>query len=105
MCGRYVSPSEAALEREWHIGRGSNNPFGVRYNAVPTQVLPVVHVHPERGREIALLRWGLVLSWAKDPKIGARIINARSETVAEKPAFRTTFRRHRCLMPMAGIYE
>jgi len=105
MCGRYVSPDAAAIERAWHIGRGNSNPFGTRYNAAPTQMLPVVCVHADRGRELALLRWGLVPSWAKDALIGARMINARGESVAEKPAFRAAFRRRRCLVPMAGFYE
>ena len=83
MCGRYLSPDRAAIERAWHIGRGNGNPFPARYNAAPTQMLPIVRVHPERGREIAPLRWGLIPSWASDASIGARMINARAETVAE----------------------
>ena len=105
MCGRYVSPDEAAIERVWHIGARNNIPFRRRYNAGPTQMLPVRRVHTERGEELTLLRWGLVPSWAKDAAIGAQMINARAETLAEKPAFRAAFRRRRCLVPMMGFYE
>jgi putative SOS response-associated peptidase YedK len=61
--------------------------------------------HPTLGRECVLLRWGLIPGWAKDPAIGARLINARAETVAEKPAFRAAFRRRRCLVLADGFYE
>lgn len=104
MCGRYVSRDQAAIERAWNLKR-AGDPFGPRYNAAPTQLLPVIRVHPERDRELPLLRWGLIPSWAKDASIGAKMINARGETVAEKPAFRAAFERRRCLVPMAGFYE
>jgi len=106
MCGRYVSPRDSEIERAWHIGARSNpNPFRDIYNAAPTQLLPVIRHHPEQGLELARLRWGLIPSWAKDSGIGAKMINARGETVAEKPAFRAAFKRRRCLVPMLGFYE
>lgn len=105
MCGRYVSPHNAAIERHWRIGRDNSNPFGARYNAAPTQLLPIHRNHPARGPELALLRWGLIPSWAKDASIGARLINARADTVAAKPSFRAAFKRRRCLVPMMGFYE
>lgn len=105
MCGRYVSPSEASLERQFNLNRGGGDLFGPRYNAAPTQKLPVYRIHPERGPELVRLRWGLIPSWAKDTKIGASCINARGDTVAEKPAFRSAFKRRRCLVPMMGFYE
>ncbi len=105
MCGRYVSPAEGALERQFNLSRGGRDPFGARYNAAPTQRLPVYRIHPENGPELARLRWGLIPSWAKDPAIGAKCINARGDTVAEKPAFRAAFKRRRCLVPMMGFYE
>jgi putative SOS response-associated peptidase YedK len=77
-----------------------------RYNIAPTQ--PVAVVRSTAGaaaRELAVLHWGLVPFWAEDPKIGARMINARAETAAEKPAFRAAFRRRRCLVPADGFYE
>ena len=104
MCGRYVTRDEAAIERFWNLKHGVN-PFPAHYNAAPTQKLPVIRIHPEHGRELALLRWGLIPSWAKDASIGAKMINARGETVAEKPSFRAAFKRRRCLVPMAGFYE
>jgi putative SOS response-associated peptidase YedK len=76
------------------------------YNVAPTQLVPVVRLKPEdRTREMVLLKWGLIPSWAKDPAIGSRMINARADTVAEKPAFREAFRRRRCLMVADGFYE
>jgi putative SOS response-associated peptidase YedK len=105
MCGRYVSPDEAAIERAWHLGRGSNNPFARRYNAAPTQMLPVCRVHSNHGLELALLRWGLIPYRAKDTSMAAKMINARCETVAAKPAFRSAFKQRRCLVPMMGFYE
>jgi putative SOS response-associated peptidase YedK len=105
MCGRYVSKEEAAIERAFNLTRGGGNPFGARYNAAPTDLLPIIRNHPKRGRELTLLRWGLIPSWAKDASIGAKMINARAETLAEKPAFRSAFQRRRCLVPMAGFYE
>lgn len=106
MCGRYAIYGPVSrknrdtiefLEREIE--------FGPTYNAAPTRKLPVYRIHSERGRELTLLAWGLVPFWAKDPSIGARMINARAEGVAEKPAFRAAFRRRRCLVPMSGFYE
>jgi putative SOS response-associated peptidase YedK len=105
MCGRYVSPREAEVERFWNLTRGGGNPFPGRYNAAPTDLLPVIRTHPERGRELALLRWGLIPYGARDPAAGARMINARAETVAGKAPFRGPFRRRRCLVPMSGFYE
>jgi putative SOS response-associated peptidase YedK len=105
MCGRYVSKDQAAIERFWNLTRGGGDIFGARYNAAPTQRLPILRIHPEQGPELVQLRWGLIPSWAKDTAIGAKMINARSETVAEKPAFRAAFKRRRCLVPMAGFYE
>jgi putative SOS response-associated peptidase YedK len=76
-----------------------------RFNIAPTQIVPIVRAGREAPRELAEIRWGLVPSWAKDPKIGARMINARGETVAEKPSFRSAVARRRCLIPADGFYE
>jgi len=75
-----------------------------RYNIAPTQDVPVVATD-DRGRRMGLLRWGLIPSWSKDSGVGSRMINARSETAAEKPSFRSAFRRRRCLVPADGFYE
>jgi putative SOS response-associated peptidase YedK len=106
MCGRYAiyGPISRA-NRDTIEFLGEEIEFQPTYNAAPTQKLPVLRATAGGGRELRLLHWGLVPSWAKDPAIGARMINARSETVAEKPAFRAAFRRRRCLVPMCGFYE
>lgn len=83
-------------------------PFTPRFNIAPTQPVAVVRCSPESSqpeRELAWLRWGLIPSWAKDPAIGNRMINARAETAADKPAYRAAFRRRRCLVVADGFYE
>ncbi len=77
-----------------------------RYNIAPTQPVGIVRVQTNTTqREWAIVQWGLVPSWSKDPSIGSRMINARAETVADKPSFRAAFRRRRCLVPADGFYE
>jgi putative SOS response-associated peptidase YedK len=105
MCGRFtlITPAEVVAEQFQLIEVPSLSP---RYNVAPTQPVAAVRPSPGNGgRELVLLRWGLVPFWAKDPAIGSRMINARSETVAQKPAFRAAFRRRRCLVPADGFYE
>ena len=88
----------------FHLAQAPELPF--RYNIAPTQQVPAVRISPQdKSRELAMFRWGLIPSWAKDAKIGNQLINARSETVATKPAFRSAFRKRRCLMPADGFYE
>jgi putative SOS response-associated peptidase YedK len=77
---------------------------GGHFNLAPTQDVSLV-LESDQGRVVTRLRWGLVPPWADDPKIGLRMINARAETVAEKPAFRSAFRRHRCVVPVSSFYE
>jgi putative SOS response-associated peptidase YedK len=105
MCGRFVSAEQASIERHWNLIRGGGDPFGPVYNAAPTLQLPIIRAHRERGLELARLRWGLIPYWAKDTAIGVKTINARAETIAEKPAFKEAFRYRRCIVPMAGFYE
>ena len=82
------------------------SPVPPRYNVAPSQAVPVVLLNRETTfREVRRMRWGLVPFWAKDPSIGDRMINARAETVAAKPAFRRPFRERRCLIPADGFYE
>jgi len=76
-----------------------------RYNIAPTQLAPVVRSTADGRRELAELRWGLIPSWATDRSIGSRMINARAETAATKPAFRSAMRHRRCLIPADGFYE
>lgn len=104
MCGRFAfySPSEATAAL---FGVTSSAPVEPRYNIAPTQYVAAVRATPDAGRELAMLRWGLVPFWAKDPAIGNRMINARAETVAEKPSFRAAYRQRRCLVLADGFYE
>ena len=105
MCGRYTLQSPADLLRDL-FSIDELPELQPRYNIAPTQRVPAVRLEPEEGRrEFALLQWGLIPFFAKHPKIGARMINARSETVAEKPSFRVAFKRRRCLIPADGYYE
>jgi putative SOS response-associated peptidase YedK len=104
MCGRYtLTVSLPELVDVFDVPPPAFH-YGPRYNIAPTQDAPVV-AQDSRGRRMGLLRWGLVPSWAQDLGIGSRLINARSETVAQKPAFRQAFRGRRCLIPADGFYE
>ncbi len=104
MCGRFAfySPSEATAAL---FGVSGSLEVEPRYNIAPTQYLAAIRNDELEGRELVMLRWGLVPFWAKDPSIGNRMINARAETVAEKPAYRTAYRRRRCLVLADGFYE
>lgn len=106
MCGRFAfySPAEATAAL---FGADGSLDIGPRYNIAPTQDIAAVRDTGAEGagRELVALRWGLVPFWAKDPAIGNGMINARAETVAEKPAFRAAYRRRRCLVLADGFYE
>ena len=104
MCGRFAfySPAEA-VSRLFAAETIADLP--TRYNIAPTQPAPTVRLDQDSVRRLNLLRWGLVPFWAKDPSIGNRMINARAETVASKPAFRQAFRKRRCLILADGFYE
>ncbi len=105
MCGRFtLFEPDKILSREFGVsGFPTLSP---RYNIAPSQPVAAVRAAPAgNGRELALLRWGLIPSWSKDPAIGSRLINARAETAREKPSFRNAFRRRRCLIPANGFYE
>lgn len=103
MCGRYTQTADARTL----AGRFRLAKLGLdvrpRWNMAPGQEGPVVVL--EGGRRLGLYRWGLVPAWAKDPTIGHKMINARADTAAEKPAFRGPFQRRRCLVPADGFYE
>jgi putative SOS response-associated peptidase YedK len=117
MCGRYASiKAPADLADEFRAVDATDGAAQADYNVAPTkQIITVVERHPrdEEGtpdpdrteRTLRMVRWGLVPSWAKDPKGGARMINARSESVATKPAFRRAFNARRCLIPADGWFE
>src|ERR1700724_3754922 len=103
MCGRYVIISTPAAIRAL-FGYGEQPNFPPRYNVAPTQPIPVVRLANGK-RSFALMRWGLMPSWVKDPKTFPLLINARGESVLGKPAFRNAMRRRRCLIPADGFYE
>jgi putative SOS response-associated peptidase YedK len=103
MCGRFVITSPPAAVRQV-FGYSEQPNFPPRHNIAPTQPIPVVII--ENGsRHFKLMRWGLVPSWVKDPRKITLLINARSETVNDKPAFKNAMRRRRCLIPADGYYE
>jgi putative SOS response-associated peptidase YedK len=104
MCGRYElssHPEVIALA----FGLPSVPQLRARYNIAPTQQVPIVRTNRDGARELVEVRWGLVPRWARDPSIGARMINARAETVATNGAFRFPYAHHRCLVPVNGFYE
>ena len=103
MCGRYVISSTPEAIRAL-FGYSEQPNFPPRYNVAPTQPIPVVRLHDGK-RSFALMRWGLLPSWVKDPKTFPLLINARGESVLDKPAFRNAMRRRRCLIPTDGFYE
>lgn len=104
MCGRFAfySPSEAAAAL---FGVSASIELQPRYNIAPTQYIAAIREDADKERELVTLRWGLVPFWAKDPSIGNRMINARAETVAEKPSYRAAFRHRRCIVLADGFYE
>jgi putative SOS response-associated peptidase YedK len=109
VCGRYAnSRHDGDLLRDFEVASLVDPPPGPSWNVAPTQDARVVLervVNEAPDRQLRTLRWGLVPSWAKDVKIGSRFVNARSETVTEKPAFKTAAARRRCLVPADGYYE
>lgn len=103
MCGRFVITSPPAAMR-LAFGYLDQPNFPARYNVAPTQPIPVVIVD-QGARRFQLMRWGLIPSWVKDPRQFSLLINARAETVRDKPAFRNAIKRRRCLVPADGYYE
>jgi putative SOS response-associated peptidase YedK len=105
MCGRFtLTDPDANIAVQFGLPEIPD--MQPRYNIAPTQPVAAVRLKAgDKTREMVMLNWGLIPSWAKDPKIGSRMINARSETAAQKPSFRTAFRRRRCLVIADGFYE
>jgi putative SOS response-associated peptidase YedK len=103
MCGRFTLHTPPAVLEE-HFGVEAVPDLPARYNIAPSQEIFAVR-DVDRRRVMSLLRWGLLPAWAKEPKTGYRMINARAETVADKPSFRSAFRQRRCLIPADGFYE
>jgi len=106
MCGRFTltEPDVGVLLETFSLTHPPE-PLPPRYNIAPTQAVATVVNENDGSRVLRLMRWGLIPSWAKDPSIGSRMINARSETLAEKPSFRNALKRRRCLIVADGFYE
>jgi putative SOS response-associated peptidase YedK len=106
MCGRYrLSRRKQIVEAHFSSVSGEED-WNPRYNIAPTQPIPIIRQNPKKPvRELSLLRWGLIPSWAKESSGTAKMINARSETAATKPAFRDALKFRRCLIPADGFYE
>lgn len=103
MCGRYYLKSPPA-EVAAYFNVDVRDNFPPRYNIAPTQPIAVIHQNERRRRAYGLMRWGFIPEWRKEPETRP-LINARSETAAEKPSFRSAFKRRRCLIPADGFYE
>jgi len=104
MCGRFTlfaAPEKIFL----HFRLSSAEDFAPRYNIAPMQTIPCIICDAMGKRTMQFFRWGLIPHWAEDSAVGARLINARSETVSTKPAFRSAFKRRRCLIPSTGFFE
>jgi putative SOS response-associated peptidase YedK len=107
MCGRYVrrSPLQHVIDLFSAAPIPKNLSLSPSFNVAPTQSVPVIRVGADGQRTVSILRWGLVPSWAGDPSIGNRMINARAETLSEKPAFKKALQSRRCIIPADGFYE
>jgi putative SOS response-associated peptidase YedK len=106
MCGRYRLSRRKHVVEEYFDTVSGGEDWNPRYNIAPTQPVAVIRQNPKEPiRDLSLMRWGLIPSWAKDSSAAARMINARSETVGTKPAFRDALKSRRCLIPADGFYE
>jgi putative SOS response-associated peptidase YedK len=106
MCGRYRLSRRKQLVEEYFDAAEWQEDWSPRYNIAPTQPVPVIRQNPKEPlRQLGLMKWGLIPSWAHDPSAAAKMINARSETAATKPAFRDPLKHRRCLIPADGFYE
>lgn len=114
MCGRFVGAfsaevlmeemSDALSEANMTMSFGNDSLFASNYNTAPTHTVPILR-HEESVVVVDPMQWGLVPSWSKDPTVGSKMINARSETITEKPSFRQSVPGRRCIIPMSGFYE
>lgn len=104
MCGRFaLYGPPRRIQEQFDVDAGFD--FGSRYNIAPTTKVLIIRAGKEGHRVVDSYRWGLIPGWAKDATIGAKLANARGESVTEKPSFRSAFRRWRCLVPANGFYE
>ena len=104
MCSRYFLDADGTIIA-YTFRVPVHDRIRKRFNIAPTQEAPVIRAARDGAREVAMLRWGLVPRWAKDIKVGTRMINARSEAVEAKPAFRDAVRQRRCVVPASGFFE
>lgn len=105
MCGRFTNQAKYdEIEKEFKVASLNSRLLPPRFNIAPTQPIEVVSM-PESVWILSQLRWGLIPFWAKDEKIGNKLINARAETLSEKPSFREAFKSRRCIIPASGFYE
>jgi putative SOS response-associated peptidase YedK len=105
MCGRFTNNAKPEqIKTEFKVGAKNHNLFQPRFNIAPSQMIDVVFA-PESERIISQLKWGLVPSWSKDAPTSKGLINARAETITEKPSFREAFQSRRCIIPASGFYE
>jgi putative SOS response-associated peptidase YedK len=106
MCGRYRLSRRKEIIEEYFGSAPWDDDWSPRYNIVPMQPVPVIRQHPkEPVRQVSMMKWGLIPQWAKDVSVAGSTINAKSETAAEKPAFRDPLKYRRCLIPADGFYE
>lgn len=105
MCGRFVSASTPERIAAYFGADTSVETLGENFNVAPTNDIYGVVADADGHLEVQVFHWGLIPVWAKDRKIGQQMINARAETIAEKPAFKGVFKKHRCIVPMDGFYE
>ena len=105
MCGRFTNNAKPEqIKTEFKVGNKNPNLYQPRFNIAPTQMIDVVFA-PESEPILSQLKWGLVPSWSKDAPTSKGLINARAETIAEKPSFREAFQSRRCIIPASGFYE
>ncbi|HRH40849.1 MAG TPA: SOS response-associated peptidase [Pyrinomonadaceae bacterium] len=105
MCGRYTNKAKKEeIEAEFKVNVSQEYHFEPRYNIAPTQIIDVV-LETKGERIINQLKWGLIPGWAKDDSLAAKMINARAETLAEKPSFKNAFKSRRCIIPATGFFE
>jgi putative SOS response-associated peptidase YedK len=106
MCGRYaVFAGKEKIQEAFGVTSDDSGLFEPNFNATPGSLLPVVLLGKARVKRIGSLRWGLIPSWAEELSVGFSMINARSETLLEKPSFKKPFQRQRCIVPASGFYE
>ncbi len=105
MCGRFALTDIDAIFSQYRVLISEDLRIGPRYNIAPSHYAPVIYLNKEKERVLEMMKWGLVPFWAKDSKIGNRMINARAETLDKKPPFRHLLKSKRCLVPGSGFYE